>query len=65
MHELPIPELPKAAWIDRCTMALGRLKPNAEPEGCKAVAMDLWHDARDLDPEEAAAIECETWADYE
>lgn len=51
----------RATWIDRCTMHLGRLRPDVEAEACAEVAADLWTDASDLEPEDAAETEVLSW----
>jgi len=63
--ELQLPTMSRQAWVSRCTRALGRMCPDADPESCYTVAAVLWHDAHSLPPEEAARIERESWAHLE
>lgn len=47
---------PKAAWIDRCTMELGRLWPHFEPVDAAWVAYELWTERDGTTSPEAAAF---------
>ena len=47
--------IPKAVWIDRCVMSIGKLKPDISILEAQTVAMNiLWSDEVDKIPEEAA-----------
>jgi hypothetical protein len=51
------PHCDRAEWLDRATMALGRLMPGKSPaEIAEIVSGHLWEEACDLSPEEAAEI---------
>jgi len=51
--------IPKALWLDRCVMSIGKLKPEISIEEAQTVALNiLWSDVVDKIPEEAA----EAWA---
>lgn len=51
------PHCDQAEWLDRATMALGRLMPELSPADVAGIVKDhLWEEACDLSPEEAAEI---------
>lgn len=51
------PHCDRSEWLDRATLALGRLLPKLSPaEVAEIVNVHLWEEACDLSPEEAAEI---------
>jgi len=51
------PHCDRPGWLDRATMALGRLMPKLTPAEVRDIVNEhLWEEACDLSPEEAAEI---------
>lgn len=51
------PHCAQPEWIDRATMALGRMMPHLSPASVAEIVNEhLWEEACDLSPEEAAEI---------
>ena len=59
-------EVPKALWLDRCTMRIGDLRPGLSPQGAVEVARELWEETGgQTDPEAAAEAEVDSWPPWQ
>lgn len=50
------PSCPKPLWLDRFAMRAGMLLPNLQPAHASALAEQVFSEAADLPPDEAAEI---------
>ncbi len=51
-----MPHAPSAAWLDRFTARLGHLFPSLTIDEASGIALAMFADGGEIDPEEAAEI---------
>lgn len=58
---MPGMDLAPAIWMDRCAAELVRLWPGLAPDDAAGIARELWTQADDITPEQAARDELQEY----